>query len=387
MKQEKNTAKNIAFVITLLIVIGAIYYLQKPAVSDVKRVTPLSEIQNTNTDTSTPANPELGTPIAPETKPAPKPAPKKRGTITPELTGIAGYINTNGKNITLQELIGKKVILVDIWTYSCINCQRTLPYITTWYDRYHDQGLEIIGVHSPEFEFEKNIDNVKRATEKFGIKYPVVLDNDHATWNAFRNQYWPRKYLIDIDGYIAYDHIGEGDYDTTEAKIQELLKERSERLGIALEMPTNMSAIVAPTVDYAELGTPEIYLGHAFTRGNFGSREGLQPDQEIQYTLPSSFKQNDVYLDGTWYVDGDNVRLVSDTGKVVLKYQAKNVNIVASASPGSNVTTLIDGKTDKMQHVTNEDLYHVVDTTDYGTRTLELDVSGKGFKLYTFTFG
>jgi thiol-disulfide isomerase/thioredoxin len=141
-----------------------------------------------------------------------------------EIVSPAGFINTD-ENLQIKNLIGKKVVLLDFWTYSCINCQRTLPYITSWYDKYKDAGLEIIGVHTPEFAFEKEYDNVVAATKKWGVNYPVVLDNDYGTWQAYKNRYWPRKYLIDIDGYIVYDHIGEGGYDETEKKIQELLME------------------------------------------------------------------------------------------------------------------------------------------------------------------
>src|SRR3989344_6905350 len=132
-----------------------------------------------------------------------------------EISTPDGFINTDA--ISIANLIGKNVILIDFWTYSCINCQRTLPYLNAWYEKYADQGLEIIGIHTPEFDFEKEYANVEKAIEKFGIKYPVVLDNDYSTWQAYKNQYWPRKYLIDIDGFVVYDHIGEGGYDETEA--------------------------------------------------------------------------------------------------------------------------------------------------------------------------
>jgi len=143
----------------------------------------------------------------------------KRYPVARKIVQPAGFINTqDGESITVESLIGKKVILLDIWTYSCINCLRTLPYLTAWHEAYADQGLQIIGIHTPEFDFEKEIDNVQRAVEAGGIKYPVVLDNDRGTWNAYENSYWPRKYIIDIDGFIVYDHIGEGGYDETEAK-------------------------------------------------------------------------------------------------------------------------------------------------------------------------
>src|SRR3989338_6272643 len=143
-----------------------------------------------------------------------------------ELVQPDGYLNV--ENITLKELIGKKVILIDFWTYSCINCIRTFPYLNAWYEKYRDSGFVIIGVHTPKFEFETKYENVEKAVEKYGLKYPVVQDNNYFTWRAYRNNYWPHKYLIDIDGYIVYDHIGEGGYEETEKLIQNLLLERSE---------------------------------------------------------------------------------------------------------------------------------------------------------------
>jgi len=346
--------KKIVLGIVIVLIVAAIYFLQEPKTEPaaVERVMP---------------------------------AKQKSGIVAPELVGISGSINTDG--ITLKELVGKKVILIDMWTYSCINCQRTIPYLNAWYERYKDKGLEIIGVHSPEFAFEKKFENVQRAVEKFSIKYPVVLDNDHATWNAYSNRYWPSKYLIDIDGYIAWKHFGEGAYDEAEHKIQELLKERMERLGMTDGIPEEMAEVAAETPEFSRINTPEIYLGYGFTRGNFGNKEGLPVAQTIKYTLPDGISKNNVYLDGQWYVGEDHVKLASDKGKVVLKYDAKNVNIVASSTIGSGLTILVDGKKTTTMGVEAEDLYTVVSGTDYGEHTLELDVSGAGFKLYTFTFG
>jgi len=344
-------SRKIAFVILLALVIGAIIYLQEPT-REVERVSPATQKQN--------------------------------GIPAPELVGISGYINTDG--IKIADLVGKKVILVDFWTYSCINCQRTLPYLTMWYDKYKDKGLEIIGIHAPEFEFEKKYENVQRAVEKWNIKYPVVLDNDHSTWNAFMNRYWPHKYLIDIDGYIVWDHIGEGGYDDAELKIQELLEERMTKLGMEGVIPKGVSEVAAPEVEFGRIGTPEIYLGFAFTRGNFGNEQGLPGGQTVDYSLPEKLAQNSVYLEGTWFVDSDHVRLVSDTGKVVLKYNTKNVNIVASGDPGSDIAVFVDDNKIRDLKVDADDLYSLVDA-EYGKYTLVFDVKGAGFKLYTFTFG
>ena len=139
-----------------------------------------------------------------------------------EIVKPGGYVNTND-TVTIGQYVGKKVVLLDIMTYSCINCQRTFPYLVDWYKKYEDKGLVIIGIHTPEFAFEHNKDNVAKAMKKFGITFPVVLDNEYGTWNAYGNRYWPRKYLIDVDGYIIYDHIGEGGDDETELAIQKAL--------------------------------------------------------------------------------------------------------------------------------------------------------------------
>ncbi len=149
-----------------------------------------------------------------------------------EIVNPSGFVNSSDAPITVGEYIGKKVILLNVMTYSCSNCQATFPYTNTWYETYKDQGLIVIGIHTPEFAFEKDKQNVVDAMKKFGITYPVVMDNDYSTWNALGNRFWPHKYLIDIKGNTVYDHIGEGAYEETEAKIQALLAERREVLGL-----------------------------------------------------------------------------------------------------------------------------------------------------------
>ena len=149
-----------------------------------------------------------------------------------EIVNPSGFVNTNNAPVTIGEYIGKKVILLNVLTYSCSNCQATFPYVNTWYDKYEDDGLIVIGLHTPEFAFEKDKANVEAAMLKFGIKYPIVMDNDYATWTAYGNRYWPRKYLIDIHGNIIYDHIGEGAYEETEAEILKALIERKNILDV-----------------------------------------------------------------------------------------------------------------------------------------------------------
>ena len=329
----------------------------------------------------------------------------------PELTGINGYVNTaNNQSIKLSDYKGK-VILLDFWTYTCINCIRTIPYLNTWYDRYSDQGFVIIGVHSPEFEFEKNPSNVKDAVNKFGIKYPVALDSDHKTWTAYQNNYWPRHYLIDTQGYIRDDHIGEGGYNETEKTIQTLLAERAA-LDNKTTISFNMSKGIAAksrsdslkNINPTKNTSPEIYLGYSLARSPLGNPQGFQPDKTIGYNLNKSditlFEPDTVYLDGKWKNNKDNIELAGDTGKIFLTYYAKAVNIVAGGS-GQKATILDDNQNvvdgsknlaidldeNKSVTINQQKLYNIGLHEDYGTRSIEIDVQGKGFQLYTFTFG
>jgi thiol-disulfide isomerase/thioredoxin len=329
----------------------------------------------------------------------------------PELTGIKGYINTaNNQSIKLSDYKGK-VVLLDFWTYTCVNCIRTIPYLNTWYDRYSDQGFVIIGVHSPEFEFEKNPNNVKDAVNKFGIKYPVVLDSDHKTWTAYQNNYWPRDYLIDTQGHIRDDHIGEGGYNDTEKTIQTLLAERAV-LDNKTDISFNMSKGIAAesksdslkNINLSKNISPEIYLGYSLAGSSLGNPQGFQPDKIVDYDLNKSntalIEPDTVYLDGKWKNNKDNIELVSDTGKIFLTYYAKAINIVAGGN-GQKATILgdiqnvvdgsknlaIDLDENKSVKINQQKLYNIGLYKDYGIRSIEIDVQGKGFQLYTFTFG
>jgi thiol-disulfide isomerase/thioredoxin len=317
----------------------------------------------------------------------------------PEFTGITSYINTN--QTKLSDLKGK-VILVDFWTYSCINCIRTLPYLVDWNQKYSDKGLVIVGVHSPEFEFEKNINNVKQAVARFGIKYPVLLDNDHETWNAYQNSYWPRKYLVDSDGYIRYDHIGEGGYAETENAIRNLLAERSDQQGLEISNPNQTKLIVSgvPSVDFNQIKTPELYFGYQYARAQLGNIEGFNPEKTVNYTIPNSnLDTNVIYLQGLWKNNPDNMELVGPYGKITLVYSAKSVNIVAGGK--GQVTVREDGKGVQTNNsskgndtdaegklsIDGQRLYNIADNTNYGNHQIEIAAKGPGFKIYTFTFG
>ncbi|MCR4325920.1 MAG: redoxin domain-containing protein [Patescibacteria group bacterium] len=315
----------------------------------------------------------------------------------PELVSPDGYINTGGEPITLESLRGK-VVLLDIWTYSCINCQRTLPYLRMWYEKYKDEGLVIVGVHTPEFAFEKVKANVERAAEEFGLTYPIIQDNEYRTWNAYGNRYWPRKYLIDIDGYVVYDHIGEGGYAETEAAIQKALKERAERLGMPAPA---LSPVITPaeviTMDAGQVRSPEIYFGSSRNERLGNGTRGKAGAQTL--TIPSNILGNALYLGGTWTLTEEYASNSSAGARIVYKYDAKNVYFVASAPKGATLKIMLDGNVipagargkdvnaSGEVKVQEDRLYELVKGTDYGVHTLEIEVVGPGLQAYTFTFG
>src|SRR5580692_7874355 len=189
------------------------------------------------------------------------------------LSGATGWINS--RPLTAKQLKGK-VVLVDFWTYSCINCIRAVPYIRAWADKYKDSGLVVIGVHTPEFDFEGQLPNVQKAVQKFGITYPVALDSDHAIWNAFHNQYWPAHYFIDAKGKVRYEHFGEGDYDQSERWIQELLKEATAKPMPAIAANIQGQGIQA-AADVNDVHSPETYIGYARAE-HFASPGGIKQD-------------------------------------------------------------------------------------------------------------
>jgi len=313
----------------------------------------------------------------------------------PDLVGISGYINTLPDE--LQKKIQNHVVLYDIWTYTCINCVRTLPFITAWDEKYSDQGLLIIGIHTPEFEFEKDIENVKMAVKKYEIHYPVVLDNDRKIWHAFDNNYWPRKYIADQEGYIRYDHIGEGGYQETEKIIQDLLKERNESMGENVSSSNEFVKI--NEFESSWLRTPELYFGFDFVSGRnqLGSPEGFKPNQDVTYSIPKSKQLHSFYLDGTWKNLSGSMKLVSDSGSIIVPYSGQEVNIVTSGDAdlkirldGKDITPSQAGKDvgDKGTiHVHEPGLYNIVKTNSSENHTLELFVETPGFEIFTFTFG
>lgn len=314
--------------------------------------------------------------------------------MSPGIVGIEQYVNTTPEE--LDELTRDKVVMYDIWTYSCINCIRTLPHITAWDEKYSDQGLVIIGVHTPEFEFEKDINNVKTAVQKHGIEYPVVLDNDWETWKAFENRYWPRKYIADHEGYIRYDHIGEGGYAETERIIQQLLKERSISLGLDVAEATSL--VELDEFEHTRFRTPELYFGYelAFGRSQLGNEQGFQPNEQVTYSVTEPLEQHRFYMEGTWQNNKDHMRLISDTGVIHLPYAAKQVNIVAAGQgqlqvflDGDPVPDEIAGYSiaDGMLTVEGPALYNIVEGDVSESHTMRIVIDEPGFEMYTFTFG
>lgn len=319
-----------------------------------------------------------------------------------EIVNPKGFINTsfNGSGeatpITISEFVGKKVILVDFWTYSCINCQRTTPYLNAWWEKYKDKGLVIIGVHTPEFDFEKEYENVLAATKKFDIDYPVVLDNDYSTWRAYGNRYWPRKYLIDIDGYIVYDHIGEGAYEETEKKIQELLNERLAVLGETGEIPAgSIEAAATPAV--GEGRSPEVYFG-ALRNEFFGNGTRGRTGDGV-FTVTTNPPINTLYLSGEWKIDQEYAQNKTMGARILFKYKGRSVNLVAESDSGSKIRIFKDGKKigpssgagsdvgpDGNLTIKESGLYNIIND-DYGEHLLEIIIDSPGLRAYTLTFG
>ncbi len=326
---------------------------------------------------------------------------KSQFKLAPELRKITSFINS--EPITLAAQRGK-VVLVDFWTYSCINCIRTIPYLNAWHEKYADNGLVVVGVHTPEFEFEKDYNNVKAAVEKFDIKYPIVQDNEKETWKAYENRYWPRKYLIDSDGYVRYDHIGEGAYAETEKVIQSLLAERTENTEYIGANATIDQSISNPessqSVNFDRINTPELYFGYTYSRAPLGNSEGYKPGQIVKYTIPDDTTKivpNRIYLAGEWKNNADHMELQSEIGRIVLSYSAKAVNIVAGGmgelhilennSPLDDNSSGTDISADGTVKIDNQRLYNIVEHEGYGNHQISIEVVGRGFQIYTFTFG
>lgn len=314
----------------------------------------------------------------------------------PTITGAAEWLNS--KPLTPADLKGK-VVLVDFWTYSCINCLRAIPYVRAWAEKYRDKGLIVIGVHSPEFAFEKNIDNVRKAVADLKIDYPVAIDNTYSIWRAFKNQYWPAHYFIDADGNIRHHHFGEGGYQASERVIRELLAEAGAKDLDDAMVKVSASGAQAPSV-FADIRSPETYLGYA-RAANFTSPGGAERDAAHQYEgEPGALNQ--WTLNGNWTIGREHAQLNSQPGRILFRFHARDLHLVLGpAADGKPVRfrVMIDGKEPAENHgadtagdgsgvVTSERLYQLV--RQHGAladHTFSIEFLDPGVKAYAFTFG
>jgi cytochrome c biogenesis protein CcdA/thiol-disulfide isomerase/thioredoxin len=317
------------------------------------------------------------------------------GTLPP-LDGATAWLNS--PPLTREALRGK-VVVVDFWTYSCVNCLRTLPYVRAWYDKYKDQGLVVLGVHAPEFAFEKDLDNVRRAVKDLGVDYPVALDNDYAIWRAFDNRYWPAHYFVDAEGRIRYHHFGEGDYAESEAVIQKLLAEAGAKVAGGFVAPDTGGAAMAAAGAGAQ--SPETYIGYARAE-HFVPAGGADRNRDHDYSIPPTLAANEWALAGTWKVGEESATLAHEGGRIAFRFHARDVNLVLG--PGADgkpvrYRVTIDGQpaganrggdvdADGNGSVTSERLYQLVRMQgDAGEHTFEIEFLDAGVEAFAFTFG
>ncbi|MEI6001911.1 cytochrome c biogenesis protein DipZ [Paraburkholderia bengalensis] len=320
------------------------------------------------------------------------------GTL-PALAGAVQWLNS--PPLTAQQLRGK-VVLVDFWTYSCINCLRTLPYVKAWAQKYRDQGLVVIGVHAPEFAFERNVDNVKKATHDLGVDYPVAIDNNYAIWRAFGNQYWPAHYFVDAQGRIRHHHFGEGEYEQSEKVIQQLLAEAGhpEAVNMTTGITQHANGVEA-AADGNDMQSPETYIGYSRAE-NFASPGGEAENRARNYAAPSNPDVNDWGLAGTWKVGAEHATLAAPNGRIVYRFHARDLHLVLG--PGANgrpvhFRVTIDGAAPGNAHgtdidadgagvVTGQRLYQLVrQTGDVADHTFSIEFLDPGVEAYAFTFG
>ncbi|GBR22141.1 thioredoxin family protein [Asaia spathodeae] len=325
-------------------------------------------------------------------------APVARATPLASLSGATSWLNT--QPLSADALKGK-VVLVDFWTYSCINCLRELPYVEAWADKYKPYGLVIIGVHAPEFAFEKNLDNIRKAVTRFHIGFPVAVDNDRAIWNGFGNEYWPAAYFIGGDGKIQAHHFGEGDYDNSERLIQTMLRENG-----AKDVPSDLvhPKAVAEQVeaDQSDIGSPETYIGYE-RASNFISTGGAIQDAPNDYVIERAPALNQWGLSGNWSVGPESARLNKAGGAIVFRFHARDLHLVLGTVKGDapvKFRLTIDGKAPGAMHgsdcdengngtVTGQRLYQLVRQSDdaVGEHEFRIEFLSPGVEAFSFTFG
>lgn len=315
----------------------------------------------------------------------------------PALDGAVAWLNS--PPLTPESLRGK-VVVIDFWTYSCINCLRALPYVKTWYERYKDQGLVVIGIHAPEFAFEKNIANVKRAVADLEITYPIAIDNDYTLWQAFNNQYWPAHYFIDAQGRIRGHHFGEGNYDESEQLIRQLLMEAGKQALPTEAGPIRSEGALA-AADESNIASPETYLGSE-RAANFASPGGLVAATITTYTAPASLQLNQWALAGRWRVEGERISAEQASSKIIFRFHARDLHLVlgpqANGAPVRFRVT-IDGQPPGKDHGADTDaqgagvireqrLYQLIRQSDaVRDRTFNIEFLDSNVQAYAFTFG
>ena len=316
----------------------------------------------------------------------------------PSLSGAVQWLNS--PPLTAQDLRGK-VVLVDFWTYSCINCLRSLPYVKAWAQKYRDQGLVVIGVHAPEFAFERNVDNVKRATHDLGVDYPVAIDNNYAIWRAFGNQYWPAHYFIDAKGQVRFHHFGEGDYAHSEQVIQQLLAEAGHANAGAMVSDDTAAKGVQMAADNADMQSPETYVGYERAE-NFAGKGGESHDRVHTYPAPGQLALNEWGLAGAWNVGSEEASLAASTGTIVYRFHARDLHLVLGPGKDNKPVRFrvsIDGAAPGNAHgsdvmadgtgtVTEQRLYQLVrQSGDVKDHTFTIEFLDPGVEAYAFTFG
>jgi cytochrome c biogenesis protein CcdA/thiol-disulfide isomerase/thioredoxin len=315
----------------------------------------------------------------------------------PPLSGAVAWLNS--PPLTREALHGK-VVLIDFWTYSCINCLRSLPYLTAWDARYRDHGLVIIGVHAPEFAFERDLGNVERAVKELGVRYPVAIDNNYAIWRAFGNQYWPAHYFVDASGQIRGHHAGEGDYEDSEQLIRRLLEEAGNHDLPPMEGIQSASGVKAAP-DEAQIGSPETYVGYE-RADNFVSPDPVVHDAPAKYAAPADLRLNQWSLAGQWTVNGESATSAAPNGRIVFRFHARDLHLVLGpASDGRPVRfrVTIDGREPTEDHgidvdahgdgrVQEQRLYQLIrQSGPVRDHTFSIEFLDPGVRAYSFTFG
>lgn len=323
------------------------------------------------------------------------------GRQAPEFASLRGWLNT--APLTMTGLKGK-VVFLDFWTYSCVNCIRTLPHMKELYKRYSGEKFLLIGVHTPEFAFEKDPENVASALKRFGIEYPVAIDSENVTWRLYGNQFWPRQTIIDAAGTVRWEHAGEGDYDKMEERVIALLKEAGEAVSMSTTQEKTGSSWREKLGLQSSRITPEIYAGSLRSKG-FGNGQVCVPGSCTRFIDSGDHEQDIPYLNGDWVQNPESVsHATSEPGYVVLKYSGRNANAVLGASNGLPVKVRVEidgrwlmreragadvqwGGDESFLLVSDNRLYDIVRTKNSETHELKLTTDSEGLLLYTYTFG